>query len=54
MTPAEAVAALDAIDLRYPEAAHIEAEDILLDLVPLEVREAHQRLVDNCAWWAFA
>jgi hypothetical protein len=51
---AEAVRRLDAIHGGEPEGAHSEADEILLACVPLEVREAHQRLVERAAWWACA
>lgn len=54
MTPEEAVAALDAMSVADPEAAHGEADEILLKLVPDEVREAYQRLVARAPWWATA
>ena len=50
----EAVAALDAINSGDPEAAHGEADAILLAAVPPEVAEAYRRLVDRCDWWAAA
>lgn len=54
MRAKEAVAALEAIDYRDPEAAHIYAEQILLECVSPSVREAFKQLRLNCAWWAFA
>lgn len=54
MTPEEAVAALDAIDGADGEVAHGEADDILLELVPVEVREARVRLVKRARFWACA
>lgn len=37
-----------------PEAAHGAADEVLLAMVPAEVRQAYQRVVDACAWWATA
>lgn len=50
-----AVVALDAIDASIdPEMAHGEADAILLSLAPLEVQQAHQRLLKRAPWWAGA
>jgi len=48
------IAALDAIDNADPEAAHGKADDLLRDAAPEEVRQAYDRLVRRCAWWAAA
>lgn len=45
---ARAVAALDAIDGEDPEIAHGEADGILLEFVPAEVRDALGRLHNRC------
>ena len=37
-----------------PERAHAEADDIILEFVPLEVAEAYGRLIDQSDWWAMA
>lgn len=50
----EAVAALDAINGHDPEGAHGEADEVLLAVVPAEVREAYERLAARCGWWATA
>lgn len=50
----DAVDALNAIDDYDPEEAHSEADKILLELVPPEVREAYAALQERCGWWAFA
>ena len=49
-----AILALDAIDGGDPEAAHGEADHIILSLVPIEVRNAYERLTVRCDWWATA
>lgn len=55
LTPAEAAALLDAIDADGdPEAAHGEADAVLLATVDWEVREAHDRLLGRARWWASA
>ena len=54
MTIEEAVAALDAISGSDPEVAHMEADDVLFKLVPVEVCEAYARLTHRCRWWAYA
>jgi hypothetical protein len=46
--------ALDAIDPGDPEAAHDEADKILLALVPPFVAAAYERLVARSEWWASA
>lgn len=50
--PAEAVRRLHAIDHHDPEVARMDADRVLLELVPDEVRRAHEDLVRRCAWWA--
>lgn len=37
-----------------PERAHAEADELLLSLVPREVREAYERLATRSRWWAGA
>ena len=56
LTPAQAVTLLDAIpgDNADPEAAHGEADDILLRVVPPDVAAAYRRLVKRSRWWATA
>jgi len=55
VTAAEAaVAALDAVSAADPEAAHKQADQILVAFVPREVRDAYDRLVDRCVWWEYA
>jgi len=50
-----AVAALDAIDPSDdPEAAHAEAEAILLAALGPEGKAAYDRLVARASWWASA
>ena len=50
----QAVKWLDGIPSDDPEAAHGKADDILLLAVAPEVREAYQRVVARCDWWANA
>jgi len=50
-----AIAALDAIDPSGdPEAAHGEAEAVLLAVLGPEGKAAYDRLVDRASWWASA
>jgi len=50
----EIVASLDAIGDGDPEAAHSEADALLLEAVPTEVAQAYERVIDRQAWWACA
>lgn len=54
LTPAEAVQKLDAIKAGDPERNHGDADDIILSVVPDEVREAYWRACvrDGRWWWA--
>lgn len=45
------VEALDKMQSEDPEAAHVMADRLLLDLVDAEVVEAYERLVKRCRWW---
>jgi hypothetical protein len=57
MTVEEAVAKLDALETpghRDSEGSHSEADDILLAVVPVEVREAYERVQDRADGWWFA
>jgi hypothetical protein len=54
MTVEEAVVALDELNASDAEGAHSEADDILLELVPPEVKAAYYRLVARAPWWACA
>ena len=54
MTPAEAAAKLDAITAepgRDNELKHIKADNILIAMVPDEVREAYYRLTNKVDLW---
>lgn len=53
-TTAEIIEALDAIDPGDPELAHGQADDLLLEAVPAEIRDAYKRVADRCHWWAGA
>lgn len=54
MTNEEAIAALDSIGAGDPEAAHCVADGILMNMVPVEVRDAYSRVIDRQEWWACA
>lgn len=61
MTVEEAVAKLDALTGEHPGDDHEEADEILLAMVPAEVRDAYHRLSGDhyhqdqrAAWWAWA
>jgi pyrroline-5-carboxylate reductase len=57
MTESEAIRRLDEIAATLasdPEAAHSEADAVLLATVPQTVADAYQRVVDACPWWAYA
>lgn len=45
---------LDALDGADPESAHCSADDLILDWLPEEVRQAYVRVAARCRWWAFA
>jgi len=53
-----AVALLDQLDMREPECAHGEADDILLDWARdnggKEVAKAYDAVVNRAPWWACA
>lgn len=62
MTEQEAIKALDAIQSDAngmsrrngsdPEAAHVDADNVLLDLAGPEVRDAYWRVAERVgAWW---
>lgn len=52
MTPEEAIQKLDAIPGDCPEEGHYRADEILLALVPPDVRDAYNRVADRAgAWW---
>lgn len=53
-TTAEIIEALDAITGDDPEHAHGQADDLLLEAVPAEVRDAYKRVAGRCEWWAGA
>lgn len=36
------------------EAAHSEADDVILRCVPAEVVKAYRSVVASCEWWAYA
>lgn len=54
MTPEEAVAALDAIAAGDGEGCHYEADRIIRSLLPDEVNEAYNRVIDRASFWAWA
>ena len=51
MTKAEAVRRLDALDGGDPEADHGDADAILLEFVPPEVRRAWTRARERVGFW---
>ena len=55
MDARSAAAALDRIDpLGDPEAAHSEADRIMLEALDPEVAAAYRRLMNRSPWWAAA
>jgi hypothetical protein len=48
------VALIDAIDGGDPDGAHAMLDNLLYDRQPPEVRDAIDRLIRRCAWWATA
>jgi hypothetical protein len=59
MTPTEAIKALDRLcppTQRYRdiEQAHIDADAVLLELVPPKVRDAYNRVVERAGDWWYA
>lgn len=48
------IAQIDGLDISDPEAAHGEADRLILDALPEEVRQAYVRLANRCSWWACA
>ena len=46
----DAVFEIDILDPSDPELAHNQADEILLSLVPEEVREAYKRLFHSFTW----
>lgn len=53
-TTAEIIEALDAITGDDPEHAHSQADDLLMEAVPAEIRDAYKRVADRCDWWVSA
>lgn len=54
LTVEEAIEQLNSIDVFDPEGAHVEADDILFQLAPLEVQQAYDRVTERASWWAYA
>ena len=52
--PEFAAEQIDGLDASDPEAAHGNADDILLANVEPVIAEAYRRLIDRCRWWATA
>jgi hypothetical protein len=50
----EAVDKLDAISVYPPDEAHATADKLLLEVVPVEVKKAYERVMKRCGWWAYA
>lgn len=51
---AVAVGVLNNLVATDPESAHAEADSILLKCVDPAIRDAYQRLMARCDWWAHA
>jgi hypothetical protein len=52
MTEAEAIAKLDAIDGNDIGGAHVDADQVILDLLPPGVQEAYYRVAWRAReWW---
>jgi hypothetical protein len=54
MNNTEAIEKLAAIDVSDYEAAHNEADEVLLELVPKSVSEAYRRLQERAKNWPTA
>lgn len=54
MTKRQAVQALSRITTEDPEAAHAEAEEILLAYAGPEIETAYRSLIARSRWWASA
>jgi hypothetical protein len=57
MTKTEAIKQLDEIAKKHasdPEAAHDEADRVLLALAGSSVEAAYKAVMDACDWWAHA
>lgn len=52
--PSRMVAHLDAIETDDPEAAHAEADALLLAYVHPDIKAAYDRVAKRCARWAAA
>ena len=52
--PEFAAEQIDRLDASDPEAAHANADDILVANVDPIIADAYRRLVARCLWWASA
>lgn len=52
--PRGVILALDSLSGDDPERAHSLADALLLSLVPREVADAYDRVIERCGWWAAA
>lgn len=50
----KAIKLLNALDGRDPERMHSEADDIIISILPDEVSDAYNRLVERTGRWWFA
>lgn len=52
--PQFAADAIDDLDASDPEAAHGNADEILLANIDPLIADAYRRLIARCAWWVSA
>lgn len=53
-TVQRAIAALDAIEPGDEEMMHYQADRIIRETLPIEVRHAYERVMERANWWAYA
>jgi hypothetical protein len=54
MTEADAVRALESINVDDPELAHQTADGVILRMAPISVQEAYQQLIARAPGWWYA
>ena len=54
MSVDDVVKAIDAIDAADPERAHGQFDALMLGIMPDAIKDAADRLVARCDWWASA